>query len=190
MIFEYVSNFLFSIYCYLACSWIHPNITKIQKITIMGKVIDKTVDFHNNVSFINPLDTWVVFSYRFNGSSYKLGTSPRFYKEALKYIENLSSDNQPFLHWISKAFYIDSTNSNSCLIEDPVVDITQIIKEYAGPYNDFYANHPFSTTKKLLIVFEFLNILDLNSNIYLLEYTKTKEIKLHSNYQFANNEID
>ncbi|CAK0764438.1 hypothetical protein CCP3SC1AL1_3520001 [Gammaproteobacteria bacterium] len=194
MFYKLMMNFVSYMYYIIShkISYINSpsSIKKIQKLSIMGTIIDVTLEFTAKEKFIHTLDTWIVFTYLYNGVEYKLGVSPSYYENALYYIENLKDlkvENCTPERIMHSAFLVYSNESNESNEVLPI-DITNQVAKYAGPSLNFYTNTPFPTSTRLLLDFEFLNDssgVDGNGNvaINILEYSKEQGMLLHKDVE-------
>jgi hypothetical protein len=128
-------------------------IYKVVKKTMMGYIHVKTIDYYRNIDFVNIFDKYISIYYYYNNIPYIIVVDGENYSRALEYIQELKttpiikSNNE-----IKFAYY-----------GEPIIDITDIIKQYSGPKGDFYVDELFMNNSKIINEIE-----DIKDDIYYL----------------------
>lgn len=130
-------------------------VKKITKKSLMGNDIDKTIEYYTFGIEVSPLDDEYFIKYNHNNRDYMLVCDKDHLDSAIKFIKRRSNLNTiDIIHVAS-----EEVSSNQ------LSDITDKVKMFAGPEDDFYINTDFHVKKRHITDF----------NLYVL----TKDFKRH-----------
>jgi hypothetical protein len=135
-----------------------PYIKRVYKNSIMGNEFNKTLDYYLGGIVPSPLDDVYTVEYCHNKREYILKARVEHIQDALEYIEAGEfdkTDDQLLL-----AFETNET--------DTFKDITEHVRRYYGPENNFYSNTSFKIKRKF-ITNNKLYIIDRRYHIHSFE---------------------
>jgi hypothetical protein len=149
--FEIVTEIINIIYDY-------PLITRITKQTLMGNIVDKTIEYYTLGIETSPLDEDYYIKYIHKNENYMIVCDKDNYNEAIKYIKSKK--------------YTNNRDKILSAYEKNLVtkDVTTKVKMLGGPEQDFYKNTEFHTKKKhitldiLYILTSDLKLIHINDN--------------------------
>jgi hypothetical protein len=115
-----------------------PVVRRVYKNSIMGNEFNKTYDYYVGKLVPSPLDDMYIIEYTYKSKDYIIHASVEHLQDALDYVEK--GVFEPIDDNIILAFETNDT--------DTYRDITEHIRKFYGPSNDFYTNEPFKVLKK------------------------------------------
>lgn len=152
----YIVSFVFNVVHYF---YKRPVIKRIVKKTIMGNPVDVTIDYYRNTFISSPLDTNYTIDYLCDNREYTLITEKDKLKDAIKYINS-------FLYIPKKDYILLAVEKDD---DNKYYDISEKVKRYAGPYEDYYKDSDFRISKNDISTDKFCV---LYRNFFLKVYEK------------------
>lgn len=136
-----------------------PVVKRVYKKSVMGNEFNKTFDYYFTGIVPSPLDDVYTVEYIYKKNEYTIQASVEHLQDVLEYIEAGDFDKSD--DGILLAFETNDT--------DTFKDITEHVRRYYGPENNFYSNKVFKV-KRSHITDNKLYIIDRRYHIHAFEH--------------------
>jgi hypothetical protein len=149
----------------------YPFIHNITKQTLFGNKIDKTIDYYMDIPIASVLEEDFIIKYSISGKNYVLHCNSETLYDGYMYIKNFKVNPIPPPRKVLTA-YIDNGHV--------VTDITNHVKELAGPDYNFYSYSKFKISAEHVSDIGTLIIITDDLNIYHFSGIETVDINMES----------
>lgn len=136
-----------------------PLIKELKKRSLMGFEVNKTIDYYMSKLEISPIDDEYYIKYKYKMKDYMLVCDKDQINVAIDFIKSRGN-----IEHCDTIAYAADKNTDKSPVE--YIDITEKVKMFAGPTQDFYINTDFHVKKKFITSNE-LYILTKSFNRYV-----------------------
>ena len=150
MIFGYLFGIFKTVYRY-------PFIYNVTKLSMFGNKIDKTIDWYTDNPIVSVLEEDFILKYSVSFKNYILHCNSETLYDGHSFIKNFKLNSTPPIRRVLSA-YLDNGIT--------VTDITEKVKELAGPNHDFFSGSKFEINVDKVIDHGSLIIITDDLNIY------------------------